>query len=80
MGYRYCRGQRVECIRRHDEPVFEDLNVPEVDELYFVRAIDPAGGLLLREIVNDPVGAKEPSFPPDRFRPLADFTEVDRVH
>lgn len=86
-------GQKVVCVRSAIEHVRYDIYLPLVGEIYTVRGFDESGGVLFNEIIN-PVGRvedvetgdlsySEPSFYPDRFRPLLErktdiscFTEI----
>lgn len=76
----YRGGQKVVCITAHPEWV-PWCKVPLVGSVYTVRGIDDTGGVLLEEIVNEfshsgwdmATGRSapgEPSFWPDRFRPI----------
>jgi hypothetical protein len=76
-------GQKVVCIAPHPEWEERGCRVPKVGGIYTVRGIDETDGLLLEEIINDPVAcidaatgktlkACEDSFWLHRFRPLVE--------
>lgn len=75
-------GQKVVCVRPHHKHQYQRrvTKVPVVGATYKVRGFDDSGGVLLEEVVNPlsevedidagKISFGEPSFYPDRFRPL----------